>query len=305
MTDACISTTPVPASSSQLLSSAERDDSDDYDMETESQGYGSQVSLEPSSTPSESHSQYQTLPASPEGSTDHPTSEPTELVTPTGTLDSGIGSQPTPQSPAMQLTPPEAVSNTDGAYAGTSGISSQSFESTPPPLPPTTATVSPASPFVPETSPMVTAVTEGGTLSDSIPQSQSPIEIPSSVESAAPPPVSIPDAPPPPPEQDSIANPALIPENMSIDELYEKVKKLFPGFKPNSILRFSSLLGPGRPSFLPQIWQGARKPKKRKKQEGERPTPLTLDLGPVPPPEMCMSDDEVCKHVLYTHHVHR
>lgn len=51
-----------------------------------------------------------------------------------------------------------------------------------------------------------------------------------------------------------------LPDNMSLDELHAKVKKLFPGFKPNSILRFSSLLGPGKPSSLPKLWSEAKKP---------------------------------------------
>ena len=54
----------------------------------------------------------------------------------------------------------------------------------------------------------------------------------------------------------------------------------------------SSLLSPN-PSSLPKIWQGAKKPKKKIKAEGEGSTPWVLDLDFVPPPEMCLSDDEV------------
>ena len=90
------------------------------------------------------------------------------------------------------------------------------------------------------------------------------------------------------------AIPALIPENMTIEELYAKVKALFPGFAPDGILRFSSLLGPGKRSSLPRIWQGAKKPKRKKKTaEGEGPTEWKLEFGSTPPPEMCLSDDEV------------
>lgn len=86
------------------------------------------------------------------------------------------------------------------------------------------------------------------------------------------------------------AIPALIPDNMTIEELYAKVKKLFPGFKPHSILRFSSLLGPGKRSSLPQVWKGAMKPKRKSgKKKGE----LKLDIDFVPPPEMIMESDEV------------
>ncbi len=85
------------------------------------------------------------------------------------------------------------------------------------------------------------------------------------------------------------AIPALIPEDMSIEELHAKVMKMFPGFKPDGILRFSSLLGPGKKSSLPQVWKGVQKPKKRSGQRGE----LRLDIDWVPPPEMIMESDEV------------
>ena len=76
---------------------------------------------------------------------------------------------------------------------------------------------------------------------------------------------------------------------MSIEELHAKVMKMFPGFKPDGILRFSSLLGPGKKSSLPQVWKGVQKPKKRSGQRGE----LRLDIDWVPPPEMIMESDEV------------
>lgn len=82
-----------------------------------------------------------------------------------------------------------------------------------------------------------------------------------------------------------------LPDNMSLDELHAKVKKLFPGFKPNSILRFSSLLGPGKPSSLPKLWSEAKKPQKRKKSE--KPVELKLDCDFIPPDHMINTDDEV------------
>lgn len=94
-------------------------------------------------------------------------------------------------------------------------------------------------------------------------------------------------------EQIDSAIPALIPDNMTLEELRAKVKQLFPGFKPHGILRFSSLLGPGKPSSLPRIWREARKPKKRRKRPAETCT-WTLDLDSELSPEMVMSDDEVC-----------
>ena len=82
-----------------------------------------------------------------------------------------------------------------------------------------------------------------------------------------------------------------LPDNMSLDELHAKVKKLFPGFKPNSILRFSSLLGPGKPSSLPKLWSEAKKPQKRKKSN--KPVELKLDCDFIPPDHMINTDDEV------------
>ena len=115
-------------------------------------------------------------------------------------------------------------------------------------------------------------------------------------------------ATPPPPDQltpglqppvsiEGSAIPALIPQNMSLEELHAKVKKLFPSFKPNGILRFSSIFGPGKPSSLPRIWQGARKPRRRKgrrgRGEGGSPREWRLDVDCEVTADMCMSDDEV------------
>ena len=111
---------------------------------------------------------------------------------------------------------------------------------------------------------------------------------------------------PPPPEAPDISDtgtrqPATdfegdfsdLPDNMSLDELHAKVKKWFPGFKPNSILRFSSLLGPGKPSSLPKRWSEAKKPQKRKKSN--KPVELKLDCDFIPPDHMINTDDEVAR----------
>ena len=106
-----------------------------------------------------------------------------------------------------------------------------------------------------------------------------------------------------PPQPQALAPPTqpTVPEaTQPSEELYEKVKKLFPSFRREGLLRFSSLLGLGRPSCLPKIWAGARKPKRKKlKQEpqdgweGEdRSEHWTLDLGGTPPRELLASDDE-------------
>ncbi len=44
------------------------------------------------------------------------------------------------------------------------------------------------------------------------------------------------------------------------------VRELFPDFRPDKVLRFSRLFGPGKPSSLPQIWRSVRKRRHRRKQ---------------------------------------
>lgn len=44
------------------------------------------------------------------------------------------------------------------------------------------------------------------------------------------------------------------------------VRELFPDFRPDKVLRFSRLFGPGKPSSLPQIWRSVRKKRRRRKQ---------------------------------------
>lgn len=89
-----------------------------------------------------------------------------------------------------------------------------------------------------------------------------------------------------------------LPDNMSLDQLHAKVKKLFPGFKPNSILRFSSLLGPGKPSSLPNLWREAKKPQKKRKVKSDEPVELKLDCNFIPPDYMINTDDEVAPAFL-------
>ena len=82
--------------------------------------------------------------------------------------------------------------------------------------------------------------------SDSIPQSHSDSSAATESHSSVPiPPQQPPSVPASELEQDpelqtsGSAIPALVPENMSMEVLHQKVKKLFPGFKPKGILRFS------------------------------------------------------------------
>lgn len=44
------------------------------------------------------------------------------------------------------------------------------------------------------------------------------------------------------------------------------VRELFPDFRPDKVLRFSRLFGPGKPSSLPQIWRSVRRRKRKRKQ---------------------------------------
>ena len=110
-------------------------------------------------------------------------------------------------------------------------------------------------------------------------------------------------APPPPPSLSPSSHPLMeeepplfLPEGISsYAELHEKVKKLFPDFKPDGNLHFLSMLGPGRRSSYPKVWQNARKKKKRSCSDEETKTvggEWTFNFGPDPTPDMCASDDE-------------
>lgn len=78
------------------------------------------------------------------------------------------------------------------------------------------------------------------------------------------------------------------------------VRELFPDFRPDKVLCFSRLFGPGKPSSLPQIWRGVRKKRKKKKpadsdeveEEEVEPVEIVFKFGPPPPPEKCQPDDE-------------
>lgn len=47
------------------------------------------------------------------------------------------------------------------------------------------------------------------------------------------------------------------------------VRELFPDFRPDKVLRFSRLFGPGKPTSLPQIWRSVRKKRRKRKQSRE------------------------------------
>ena len=85
-----------------------------------------------------------------------------------------------------------------------------------------------------------------------------------------------------------------IEEGLTRDQLVEKVMSFFPEYTPEGILRFSSLLGPGRQSSLPRLWEGCRKPKPSRKPPEERidPNDWTFDFAPTPSADM-LDDDTV------------
>lgn len=47
------------------------------------------------------------------------------------------------------------------------------------------------------------------------------------------------------------------------------VRELFPDFRPDKVLRFSRLFGPGKPTSLPQIWRSVRRKRRKRKQSRE------------------------------------
>ncbi|XP_054852197.1 transcription initiation factor TFIID subunit 1 isoform X6 [Eublepharis macularius] len=86
------------------------------------------------------------------------------------------------------------------------------------------------------------------------------------------------------------------------------VTELFPEFRPGKVLRFLRLFGPGK--NVPSVWRSARRKRKKKHrelsqemqiQEGEvtveagmeGKSPWEYEFAPPPPPEQCLSDDEI------------
>ncbi|KAM4620820.1 transcription initiation factor TFIID subunit 1 isoform 1-T1 [Polymixia lowei] len=85
------------------------------------------------------------------------------------------------------------------------------------------------------------------------------------------------------------------------------VTELFPEFRPGRVLRFLRLFGPGK--NMPSVWRSARRKKKRKHRDPQPGTPppegepaeigqekksgWTYEYAAAPPPEQCLSDDEI------------
>uniref|UniRef100_A0A8C9L5M0 Transcription initiation factor TFIID subunit n=1 Tax=Pavo cristatus TaxID=9049 RepID=A0A8C9L5M0_PAVCR len=91
-------------------------------------------------------------------------------------------------------------------------------------------------------------------------------------------------------------------------KLLPSVTELFPEFRPGKVLRFLRLFGPGK--NIPSVWRSARRKRKKKHrelaqevqiQEGEAgaesgtegKSPWEYEFAAPPPPEQCLSDDEI------------
>uniref|UniRef100_A0A8C4SRR4 Transcription initiation factor TFIID subunit 1 n=1 Tax=Erpetoichthys calabaricus TaxID=27687 RepID=A0A8C4SRR4_ERPCA len=90
-------------------------------------------------------------------------------------------------------------------------------------------------------------------------------------------------------------------------KMLPSVTELFPEFRPGKVLRFLRLFGPGK--NMPSVWRSARRKRKKKHRDPlpDMPTGETeisdvptdrksgwdYEHAPPPPPEQCLSDDEI------------
>ncbi|KAF4073473.1 hypothetical protein AMELA_G00259050 [Ameiurus melas] len=93
-----------------------------------------------------------------------------------------------------------------------------------------------------------------------------------------------------------------------------QVTELFPEFRPGQVLRFLRLFGPGK--NMPSVWRSARRKRKKKHRDTHSDTPTVdgeshapeggdekksgwdYEYAPPPPPEQCLSDDELWYDML-------
>nr|XP_005596101.3 transcription initiation factor TFIID subunit 1-like [Macaca fascicularis] len=90
-------------------------------------------------------------------------------------------------------------------------------------------------------------------------------------------------------------------------KLLPSVTELFPEFRPGKVLRFLRLFGPGK--NVPSVWRSARRKRKKHREliqeeqiqevecsvesEVSQKSLWNYDYAPRPPPEQCLSDDEI------------
>ncbi|KAM4886411.1 transcription initiation factor TFIID subunit 1 isoform 4-T4 [Sylvia borin] len=118
--------------------------------------------------------------------------------------------------------------------------------------------------------------------------------------------------PPPPPvpgkkedEKDAAATGIM---QRDASKQLPSVTELFPEFRPGKVLRFLRLFGPGK--NVPSVWRSARRKRKKKHRElaqevqiqedeavvesgVEGKSPWEYEFAAPPPPEQCLSDDEI------------
>ncbi|UYV74640.1 TAF1 [Cordylochernes scorpioides] len=100
-----------------------------------------------------------------------------------------------------------------------------------------------------------------------------------------------------PPLQEKVDKPLadLLPERYANMD----VRTFFPAFRPNQVLCFSKLFGPGKASSLPQIWRGVKK-RRKQKQEGEAAGGEAQDSKPPEPQEVpsdIWEEDETSRYL--------
>lgn len=73
------------------------------------------------------------------------------------------------------------------------------------------------------------------------------------------------------------------------------VRELFPDFRPDKVLRFSRLFGPGKPTSLPQIWRSVRRRRRKRKQSREGRVCITTHTTKT----ICTSDNIFFHNIFF------
>lgn len=104
-----------------------------------------------------------------------------------------------------------------------------------------------------------------------------------------PPPSTIPNRSGQPDKQKKLETPlaAMLPSKYANVD----VRELFPDFRPDKVLLFSRLFGPGKLSSLPQIWRGVKK-RRRRKRSGSTSSDTPPASTEVQEPQYASDDEE-------------